>query len=75
MVEAIVIKCHRDSIGPPPDVRMVARWTLESSASTSDPNFSLLSNNLSQPSQPRIHDDDDMIRMVMAAMMKADGSC
>ena len=46
--------CHRDSTGPPPDVRMVARWTLESSASISDPSFSLLSNNVSQPSQPGI---------------------
>ena len=45
---------HRDSIGPPPDVRMVARWTLESSASISGPSFSLLSNNVSQPSQPGI---------------------
>ena len=46
--------CHRDSIGPPPDVRMVARWTLESSASISEPSFSLLLNNVSQPSQPGI---------------------
>ena len=46
--------CHRDSIGPPPDVRMVARWTLESSASISEPSFSLLLNKVSQPSQPGI---------------------
>ena len=41
-------------MGSPPEVRMVARWTLESSASISDPVFSLLSNKVSQPSQPWI---------------------
>ena len=49
-----MVECHRDSIGPPPDVRMVARWTLESSASISEPSFSLLLNKVSQPSQPGI---------------------
>ena len=49
-----MVECHRDSIGPPPDVRMVARWTLESSASISEPSFSLLLNKASQPSQPGI---------------------
>ena len=41
-------------MGSPPEVRMVARWTLESSGSISDPVFSLLSNKVSQPSQPWI---------------------
>ena len=47
---------HLEAIGAPgpPEVRMVARWILESSASSSDPSFSLLSKRTSQPSQPKI---------------------
>ena len=51
-------------MGPPPDVRIVARWTLESSASISDPSLSLLSNKVSQPSQPSII----MVEKVMLMM-------
>ena len=55
-------------MGPPPDVRMVARWTLESSASISDPSFSLLSNKVSQPSQPWII----MVMMLMGVLRRGE---